>query len=122
MVQSVESFLRKDPTRSSGTNPAVRCPLLKSEVRAVFMMIGSIESRAAARVLSNTREEAEAISVHIEIVGFGDSPSCECKPCRDRRSQATPEKQAAVLAEFESFMATACPNSPLRHSNAGRMR
>jgi hypothetical protein len=36
MVQSAESFLRKDPTRSSGTNPVARCPLLKSEMRAVF--------------------------------------------------------------------------------------
>jgi len=42
MVQSAESFLRKDPTRISGTNPAVRCPLLKSEVRAVFMMVTNI--------------------------------------------------------------------------------
>jgi hypothetical protein len=42
MVQSAESFLRKDPTRSSGTNPVVRCPLLKSEMRAVFMMVTNI--------------------------------------------------------------------------------
>ena len=42
MVQSAESFLRKDPTRSSGTNPVARCPLLKSEMRAVFMMVTNI--------------------------------------------------------------------------------
>ena len=42
MVQPAESFLRKDPTRSCGTNPAVRCPLLKSEVRAVLMMVTNI--------------------------------------------------------------------------------
>jgi hypothetical protein len=39
MVQPAESFLRKDPTPSCGTNPAVRCPLLKSEMRAVLMMV-----------------------------------------------------------------------------------
>jgi hypothetical protein len=42
MVQSAESFLRKGPPRSSGTNPAVRCPLLKPEMRAVFMMVTNI--------------------------------------------------------------------------------
>lgn len=42
MVQPAESFLRKDPTRSCGTNPAVRCPLLKSEMRAVLMMVTNI--------------------------------------------------------------------------------
>ena len=42
MVQSAESFLRKDPTESSGANPTVRCPLLKAEMRAVFMMVTNI--------------------------------------------------------------------------------
>jgi hypothetical protein len=42
MVQSAESFLRKDRTRSYGSNPAVRCPLLKSEMRAVLMMVTNI--------------------------------------------------------------------------------
>src|SRR6266481_440120 len=42
MVQPAESFLRKDPTRSCGTNPAVRCPLVKSEMRAVLMMVTNI--------------------------------------------------------------------------------
>jgi hypothetical protein len=37
MVQSAESLLRKDPTRCYGTIPAVRCPLLKSEMRAILM-------------------------------------------------------------------------------------
>jgi hypothetical protein len=83
--------------------------------------IGSMESRVAARVLSNMKEETEAVSVHVEIVGFGDSPSCKCEPCRDRRSQSTPEQQAAILVEYEAFMATACPNDALRHVNAGSM-
>src|SRR5258708_12764745 len=42
MVQPAESLLWKDPTRSCGTNPAVRCPLLKSEMRAVLMMVTNI--------------------------------------------------------------------------------
>jgi len=42
MVQPAESLLRKDPTRSYGTNPAVRCALLKSEMRAVLMMVTNI--------------------------------------------------------------------------------
>jgi len=44
MVQPAESLLRKDPTRSYGTNPAVRCALLKSEMRAVLMMIQQVSS------------------------------------------------------------------------------
>jgi hypothetical protein len=84
--------------------------------------IGSMESRAAARVLSNSREEAETVSVHVEIVGFGDSPSCGCKPCRDMRFQTTPEMQASLLAEFEVFMATVCPDSALHRWRAGKMR
>src|ERR1700730_15079493 len=42
MVQSAESLVRKYPTRSYGTNPAVRCPLLKSEMRAILMMVTNI--------------------------------------------------------------------------------
>ena len=42
MVQPADSLLRKDPTRSHGTNPAVRCSLLKSEMRAVLMMVTNI--------------------------------------------------------------------------------
>src|SRR6202140_2657016 len=42
MVQPAESLLRKDPTPSYGTNPAVRCPLLKPEMRAVLMMVMNI--------------------------------------------------------------------------------
>ena len=42
MVQPAESLLRQDPTRSYRTNPAVRCPLLKSEMRAVLMMVTNI--------------------------------------------------------------------------------
>jgi hypothetical protein len=42
MVQPAESLLRKNPTRSYGTNPAVRCPLPKSEMRAVLMVVTNI--------------------------------------------------------------------------------
>ena len=39
MVQPAESLLSKDPTRSYRTHPAVRCPLLKSEMSPVLMML-----------------------------------------------------------------------------------
>jgi hypothetical protein len=42
MVQPVESLLSKDPTRSYRTHPAVRCRLLKSEMRSVLMMVTNI--------------------------------------------------------------------------------
>jgi hypothetical protein len=42
MVQPAESLLSKDPTRSYRTNPAVRCRLLKSEMRSVLMMVTNI--------------------------------------------------------------------------------
>ena len=42
MVQPAESLLSKDPTRSYGTNPAVRCRLLKSEMRSVLTMVTNI--------------------------------------------------------------------------------
>ena len=42
MVQSTESLVRKDLTRSYRTNPAARCPLRKSEMGAVLMMVTNI--------------------------------------------------------------------------------
>jgi hypothetical protein len=42
MVQPADSLLRKDPTRSCGTSPAVRCSLLKPEMRAVLVMVTNI--------------------------------------------------------------------------------
>jgi hypothetical protein len=42
MVQPADSLLSKDPTRSYRTNPAVRCPLLKSKMRAVLVMVSNI--------------------------------------------------------------------------------
>jgi hypothetical protein len=42
MVQPADSLLSKDPTRSYRTNPAVRCPLLKSKMRAVPVMVSNI--------------------------------------------------------------------------------
>jgi hypothetical protein len=42
MVQPVASLLSKDPTRSYRTHPAVRCRLLKSEMRSVLMMVTNI--------------------------------------------------------------------------------
>jgi hypothetical protein len=42
MVQPAEPLLRNDWTRSYGTNPAVRCPLLKAEMRSVLMVVKNI--------------------------------------------------------------------------------
>jgi hypothetical protein len=42
MVQPAESLVRKDLTRRYRTSPAVRCPLLKSEMRAVLMVVTNI--------------------------------------------------------------------------------
>jgi hypothetical protein len=42
MMQPAESLLRKDPTPSYGTNPAARCSLFKSEMRAALMMVMKI--------------------------------------------------------------------------------
>jgi hypothetical protein len=41
MMQPAESLLSKDPTRSYRTNPAVRCPFLKSEMRPVLVQDAS---------------------------------------------------------------------------------
>src|SRR5258708_13012521 len=68
MVQSAESFLRKDPTRSSGTNPVVRCPLLKSEMRAVFMMVTNILGEQPLQMAfiqrNNVVQEASTAAPH----------------------------------------------------------
>jgi len=42
MVQPSESLLSEDPTRSYGTNPAVRRPLLKSEMCSVLTMVTNV--------------------------------------------------------------------------------
>src|SRR5205085_8627422 len=42
MVQPSESLLRKDSTRSLGSNSALRCPLLKSKMRTVFMLVTNV--------------------------------------------------------------------------------
>jgi hypothetical protein len=43
-MQAAESLLRKHPTRSYGSNPAVRCSLPGSEIRAVVMIVVDIIS------------------------------------------------------------------------------
>ena len=42
MVQPADSLLRKGPTRSYGTSPAVRWSLLKPEMRAVLVIVTKI--------------------------------------------------------------------------------
>ncbi len=71
--------------------------------------LGSPESRAAARLMAAVREsDAETVSVHLEVVGFGDNPWCHGRSCRGRWSKAIPEERTAVAAKFENYMARAC--------------
>ena len=42
MVQSAKSLVRKDATRSCGTNPAIWCSLPESKMRAVFVVIPDV--------------------------------------------------------------------------------
>jgi|SRR6202795_775962 len=42
MMQPAESLVRKDTTRSYGTNPAFRCSLPESEMRAVLVVVADI--------------------------------------------------------------------------------
>jgi hypothetical protein len=74
MVQSAESFLRKDPTRSSGTNPAVRCSLLKSEMRAVFMMVTNILGEQSLQMAfiqrNNVVQEVSPAASHRSAMPF----------------------------------------------------
>ena len=63
MVQPAESLVRKDLTRSYRTNPAVRCPLLKSEMRAVLMMVTNIlaeQSLQMAFIQRNNKDHSQA--------------------------------------------------------------
>jgi len=64
MVQPAESFLRKDPTRSYGMNPAVRCPLLKSEMRAVLMMVTNILGEQSPQMASHESGWLFILEVH----------------------------------------------------------
>jgi len=42
MVLPAKSLVRKDATRSHGTNPAIRCSLPESKMRAVFVVIPDV--------------------------------------------------------------------------------
>jgi hypothetical protein len=39
MMESTESLVRKDTTRSYGTSPVVRCSLPESKMRAVVVIV-----------------------------------------------------------------------------------
>jgi hypothetical protein len=62
MVQPAESLLRKDPTRSDGTNPAVRCPLLKSEMHAVLMVVANIFREQSLQMRMSTFQRDELLT------------------------------------------------------------
>ena len=75
MVQPAESLLSKDPTRNYRTNPAVRCPLLKSEMRAVLMMVTNIfaeQSLQMAFIQRNSvvQQVSSAASHHLSAMPF----------------------------------------------------
>jgi hypothetical protein len=51
MMQPAESLMRKDVTRSYGTNSAVRCSLPESKMRAVLMTIADIIGKQPPQVV-----------------------------------------------------------------------
>jgi hypothetical protein len=57
MMQAAESLLRKHPTRSYGTNPAVRCSLPESQMRAVVMIVVNIISEQPFQMALIHRDE-----------------------------------------------------------------
>ena len=68
--------------------------------------IRSAASRAAARAMLERREDA--FELHIEIVGFGDSPACGCRACRRKWSRATQQERAAAMQSLENYLDRAC--------------
>ena len=69
--------------------------------------VGSRLSRVAVRAMLEAKQ-AGGIELHVEIVGYGPDPKCDCTSCRRKWSKVTAEERAAVLAEFENFMFRAC--------------
>jgi hypothetical protein len=68
-----------------------------------------MESRAAARAMLYAMEaESNFIEVHHEIVGFGASPDCSCRACRDKWSKATPDERAAADLSLQIYLDRAC--------------
>jgi hypothetical protein len=66
MVQPAESLLSKDPTRSYRTHPAVRCRLLKSEMRSVLMMVTNILGKGSRRLYGRSIPEPPSASVFFQ--------------------------------------------------------
>jgi hypothetical protein len=52
--------------------------------------------------------ESNFIEVHHEIVGFGASPGCSCRACRDKWSKATPDERAAADVSLQNYLDRAC--------------
>jgi hypothetical protein len=59
MVQPAESIMRKDATRSCGTDPAIRCSLPESEMSAVFVVIPDVFREQALQMASFTPIEVK---------------------------------------------------------------
>jgi len=76
MVHSAEPVVRNDATQSYGANPAVRCPLPESEMRAVVVIVTNILLSAAGNgagsALSYGRRTSDIMSLN--LAGSGGLP------------------------------------------------
>jgi len=57
MVQPAESLVSKDATRSFGTNPAARCSLPESEMRAVVVIVADVISEQPFQMMFIQRND-----------------------------------------------------------------
>src|SRR6266481_7088980 len=83
-----------NPTRSYGANPAVRCPLLKSEMRAVLMMVSNILREQSLQMAfiqrNNVFQQVSSTASHPPLrdpilPGTPEGSSLGNDPCRFHR-------------------------------------
>ncbi len=83
-----------NPTRSYGANPAVRCPLLKSEMRAVLMMVSNILREQSLQMAfiqrNNVVQQVSSTASHPPLrdpilPGTPEGSSLGNDPCRFHR-------------------------------------
>ncbi len=110
-ARATEGRGREETAREPAGAIDFRKPLsLPATVKPGDFPLGSVESRARARVLAETTREIdvppEMLDVHIGFVGgpFKSKTDCGCRSCQDKWRKLTPEQQSAALAEYNSFM------------------
>jgi hypothetical protein len=99
MVQPAESLLSKDPTRSYRTYPAVRCPLLKSEMRSVLMMATNVLGKQSLQMAFIQRNNVvQQVSLAASWLNEVKPPSSFKRirlPVSTRCSRRTPRKSGS---------------------------